>query len=498
MPESLKDGRYALLGLLGEGAQGQTFDGVDLREGRPVAIKRFDVRTARTWKDAELAERETRVLQTISHPRLPRYVDHFEHDGALYLVMDKIDGESLASLRKTGAVFSRDEAVRLLRDASEVLEYLHGRTPPVIHRDLKPGNVIRRLDGSFAFVDFGAVRDRLRPEGGSTMVGTFGYMAPEQFQGRALPASDVYSVAATVLSMLTGREPESLPHTGLRVDVRAVLQGRDNEGLVDVLERMLEPDPDRRASRIAPLLERLERSGGRTGDRDASGERPSWRESLREGFEDKAREYEARAQEYEERAARGGAGADGWRRGAEGWRKGADRFRANVEKHHERLARDAERHARREARRAARRARWIVRSRTPGSIPWPLILALWLFFTFGIVAVAIATQIVVPLALQILALLFARRGLTAAAESVRRAGARATENMARSRRWAVGGGSPDDETHDEVRSPGEAAEPPGRARVADDASPKVRVGSAEDEVIAEAEPSNVEATHSKR
>ena len=171
----------------GEGAQGRTFDGVDKRDGQPVAIKRFDVRGAASWKDVELAEREARVLQSLSHPKLPRYVDHFEEDGALYLVMEKIEGESLAVLRKRGVTLGEEDVVRLLRDASDVLDYLHGRSPPVIHRDLKPGNVIRRPDGSFAFVDFGAVRDKLRPEGGSTVVGTFGYMAPEQFQGRAPP-----------------------------------------------------------------------------------------------------------------------------------------------------------------------------------------------------------------------------------------------------------------------------------------------------------------------
>ena len=173
MAEALKDGRYSLVGLLGQGAQGQTYDALDLREGRAVAIKRFDIRTAKTWKEAELAEREARTLQALSHPGLPRYVDHFEEGGSLYLVMDKIEGESLAALRKRGVVFSRDDVVRFFRDAAQILSYLHGRAPPVIHRDLKPNNVIRRPDGSFAFVDFGAVRDRLRPEGGSTIVGTF-------------------------------------------------------------------------------------------------------------------------------------------------------------------------------------------------------------------------------------------------------------------------------------------------------------------------------------
>src|SRR5579859_5756674 len=159
--------------------------------------------------------------------------------------MEKIDGESLATLRKRGVVLPEREVVRLLRDAADVLGYLHGRTPPVVRRDLKPGNVIRRPDGSFAFVDFGAVRDKLRPEGGSTVVGTFGFMAPEQFQGRALPGSDVYALGATIVAMMTGRDPEELPHKGLTLDVRAALGGRGSERLVRVLEQMLEPDPDR-------------------------------------------------------------------------------------------------------------------------------------------------------------------------------------------------------------------------------------------------------------
>src|ERR1700722_13721860 len=88
----LRDGRYVLLGALGQGTQGTTWDAVDKREGRPVAIKEFDVRGARAWKDVELAEREARVLSDLDHPMLPRYVEHFEEGGALYLVMEKIDG----------------------------------------------------------------------------------------------------------------------------------------------------------------------------------------------------------------------------------------------------------------------------------------------------------------------------------------------------------------------------------------------------------------------
>jgi hypothetical protein len=370
MAETLRDGRFVVLGSLGEGAQGKTFDGVDKREGQPVAIKRFDVRGAATWKDVDLAEREARVLQSLSHPKLPRYIDRFEEGGALYLVMEKIEGESLGAVRKRKGTLAEKDVVRLLRDASDVLDYLHGRSPPVIHRDLKPGNVLRRPDGSFAFVDFGAVRDKLRPEGGSTVVGTFGYMAPEQFQGRALPGSDVYAIGATAVAMLTGREPEDLPHRGLALDVRAALRGQASDRLVEVLEQMLDPDPDRRASRIAPLLARLD-----------GGKRP-------------------------ERIAREPVDPRG------------DRF--------------ARRQARRAARRAERQARRQGRRSYRGP-PFPFSLVLSLVFLAATIVVSIVTQVVVPVVLTVLSIFFARRGLTAAVRAVQNAGHRAVDAMDRAR-----------------------------------------------------------------
>src|SRR5580692_11840998 len=279
MHETLQDGRFVVIGTLGEGAQGKTFDGVDKREGQPVAIKRFDVRGAATWKDVDLAEREARVLQSLSHPKLPRYIDRFEEGGALYLVMEKIEGESLGALRKRRATLAEKDVVRLLRDAADVLDYLHARTPAVIHRDLKPGNVLRRPDGSFAFVDFGAVRDKLRPEGGSTVVGTFGYMAPEQFQGRALPGSDVYAVAATALSLVTGREPEDLPHRGLAIDVPAALGTGAEPWLVRALSAMLEPDPDKRPARVTTLRPKQEPNATRSRRERAERQRQAARES---------------------------------------------------------------------------------------------------------------------------------------------------------------------------------------------------------------------------
>lgn len=297
-PESLRGGRYAVTRLLGEGGQAATFEAVDKQGGKLVAIKRFRVKGAKSWKEVELAEREARVLASLAHPSLPRYVEHFEEDGELFLVTEMIEGESLAALRKKGETLSEADVVRLLRDASSALDYLHRRPSPIVHRDLKPSNVLRRPDGSFAFIDFGAVRDRMKPEGGSTVVGTFGFMAPEQFQGRAMPASDVYGVGATALTLLTGVEPEDQPHRGLAIDVAAALRGgATSAGLAAALRAMLEPDPDERAPRIAPLLEGIGR--GEHGERERKS-RADARSDVRADLRDRR---EARADRHERRRA---------------------------------------------------------------------------------------------------------------------------------------------------------------------------------------------------
>jgi serine/threonine protein kinase len=179
--EEVGQGRYVVTGSLGAGSQAETLEAVDKREGRPVAIKRFTLRGAKSWKDVELAEREATVLSALNHPSLPRYIEHFEEGGALYLVMEKVEGESLAARRKKGAPLDHGQVLRFLRDAAESLRYLHSQAPPIVHRDIKPGNVILRPDGSHCLVDFGSVRDRLKPEGGSTVVGPIGVIGPAHF-----------------------------------------------------------------------------------------------------------------------------------------------------------------------------------------------------------------------------------------------------------------------------------------------------------------------------
>ncbi len=245
-------GRYRLIRSLGAGGQGHTYLVEDEQSGEEVALKRFDLRAATDWKRVELFERECKVLRSIRHPAVPRYLDQFEHDGAYYLVMERVQGESLQERRQRGVLLSEAEVWRLLHEVGAILDELHAMQPPIIHRDVKPHNLVRRPDGTMALVDFGAVRDMLMARGGSTVAGTFGYMAPEQLHGRALPQTDVYGLGATVVALMTGREPEELEHKGLRIDLAKEL--RASAALIAVLQRMLEPDPDARPSTVRAAM----------------------------------------------------------------------------------------------------------------------------------------------------------------------------------------------------------------------------------------------------
>lgn len=245
--------RYELGEPLGQGGQGRTYRARDRETDRPVAVKVIQLGSASGgWKSFDLFERECQVLRSLEHPAIPRYLDTFaiEEEGRYFLVMELVEGESLRALLLERQTLSEGQLWNLLHQALEILDYLHGRRPPVIHRDLKPANLIRRPDGRLALVDFGGVRVALQPEGGSTMIGTFGYMAPEQLHGEATPATDLYALGATLAALASGTEADKLPRQGLKVDLAAVLP---DSLLRALLSRLLEPDPTNRPASVAAV-----------------------------------------------------------------------------------------------------------------------------------------------------------------------------------------------------------------------------------------------------
>ncbi|MCC5896854.1 MAG: serine/threonine protein kinase [Phormidium sp. BM_Day4_Bin.17] len=237
--------RYKVLGILGRGGSGFTYRVEDTLTGRQIALKELSFRGLSNWKKLELFEREAQILASLDHPALPDYVDYFQVDTddnrLFYIAQNIVEGTSLADLVWQGERFTEAEAKRIAKEIVQILQYLHGLNPPVIHRDIKPQNIIRGIDGRIFLVDFGAVQTVYRNTSamGSTVVGTYGYMAPEQFRGQAIPATDLYGLGATLLCLLTHQNPGDLPHNRLKIDFRPYVSV--SESFANWLDTLLEP-----------------------------------------------------------------------------------------------------------------------------------------------------------------------------------------------------------------------------------------------------------------
>lgn len=250
-------GRYAIDGVLGEGSQGTTFTGSDLKTGARVAVKVFDLGRAKDWKAQELFDREVQTLKDVEHPAIPKLLDVIvdPDTGARAQVRTLIPGDSLKEVIERDGPLREAALWNILVDAADVLGALHTRASPIVHRDLKPSNLIRRTDGKTCLVDFGGV-GRTRDAAGSTVVGTFGYMAPEQLYGAQTPATDMYSLGATVLALATGKEPEELPRDGLSLDVDKAAP-QLSQRLRTLLSKLTAPDPKARPQDARQLLGEL-------------------------------------------------------------------------------------------------------------------------------------------------------------------------------------------------------------------------------------------------
>jgi serine/threonine protein kinase len=256
-------GRYAVERFAGEGSQGATFIGTDSKTGARVAIKLFDLGKATDWKAQELFEREVQTLKRLRHPGIPQFLDVVVDDdtGARALVMTHIPGESLGDVWRRDGVIPEKRVWGYVNDAAQILAAVHGEG--VIHRDLKPDNFILRPDGTLAIVDFGGV-GHVRAAAGSTVVGTFGYMAPEQLYGAQTPATDLYALGATLLTVATNKSPEDQPRRGLAIDVDAAAPFLSSP-LRSLLATLLAPDPQERPRDGAALLVMLKAlSSGRS------------------------------------------------------------------------------------------------------------------------------------------------------------------------------------------------------------------------------------------
>lgn len=260
-PEQILHERYQLKKRLGKNAGRQTWLAEDIGVSPPesVIVKLLAFGGEVQWDDLKLFEREAQVLKQLNHPRIPKYRDYFHIDDQLLwfgLVHEYIPGLSLKELLTQGKRFTQKQIRTIAADVLKILKFLHQLNPVVLHRDIKPSNLIWGEDDLVYLVDFGAVQDRAIKEGATfTVVGTYGYAPMEQFGGRAVPASDLYALGATLIHLLTGITPAELPQQNLRIS----FQERVNlsPGMIKWIERLIEPAPEQRFKSAAEALSAL-------------------------------------------------------------------------------------------------------------------------------------------------------------------------------------------------------------------------------------------------
>lgn len=204
MPGTLIGGHYIIDTLINTGGFGSVYRGIDRSEGdRPCAIKEtYDVTPAARRQ----ALTEAAVLFTIRSKHLPQVYDAFEDNGRFYLVMQLIEGQTLLQInRQRGGPCSEQEVLRWLLPIIEVLQELHSRNPAVIHRDIKPGNIILTPDGTAVLVDFGITKLYDPSSNTQTLVRAVseGFSPIEQYLSKTGPQSDIYAMAATMYFLLT-------------------------------------------------------------------------------------------------------------------------------------------------------------------------------------------------------------------------------------------------------------------------------------------------------
>lgn len=246
-----------------------------------VVVKLLIFHSELKWETAKLFEREANTLKSLDHPAIPHYLDYFDVETALgkgfALVQSFIDADSLAQQISVGRRFSEAELIEIAGDVLGVLTYLHSCNPPVIHRDIKPSNILLSTQAppaqKLSLIDFGAVQ-AMQSEGGTrTVVGTYGYMPPEQFGDRAVPASDLYGLGMTLIYLASGQQPADLPQKNLRVQFEHSVSL--SPLFVQWLQKMTLPALDERFQSAAQALQSLEMIA-LAGDDNLSGPFEDW------------------------------------------------------------------------------------------------------------------------------------------------------------------------------------------------------------------------------
>jgi serine/threonine-protein kinase len=266
-------GRYRMEALLATGGMGEVWAGRDLLLDRAVAVKVLGGALAGDGRAAERLRREARAAARLEHPNIARVLDLGEQDGRPYLVMELLEGESLAARIGRAGGMTPPEASRVVAAVADALEAAHRAR--VVHRDVKPGNVFLTSDGEVKVLDFGiasAAGEAALTTG--EMLGTPAYLAPERVLGHpATPAADIYALGVVLYELLAGRRPFedgsdielAMAHVHAHPAPLAVAAPSAPPFLVAACEQAMAKDPSARPPSAAAFgqLIRAQRPGSR-------------------------------------------------------------------------------------------------------------------------------------------------------------------------------------------------------------------------------------------
>jgi len=260
--------RYKVEKQLGRKSGRWTLLATDIANETPAILKLISMDDELHPDVLRLFDREMSILKSLNHPALPQYLDYFEIDlpkemKALVLVQSYIEGISIDKYLRKGRIFSEKEARNISKAILKILAYLHSHEPCIVHRDIKPSNILLvnppDKKSKVCLVDLGSVKQIASRPSHTTvlsLVGDENYMAPEQLGGRAVLSSDLYSLGLTVLTLLTGLEPDSLPKKGMSVDVYGVQQCSPE--FAQWLSKMIEPTIQKRFATVDEALNVLQ------------------------------------------------------------------------------------------------------------------------------------------------------------------------------------------------------------------------------------------------
>lgn len=220
MVSQVLGGRYEVQQQLGKQAGRQTLLGRDFKTQKLVVIKLLTFDSDFGWEDLKLCMREAQAFKALAHPSIPPYLNYFEIDSptdkGFALVQTYIEGKSLEEQCQSGRTFSEADVKQIGKALLKILTYLHTQEPVILHGNLKPSNILLtnrtgNSVGEVYLVDFYPVQ--LAVEKGEMNIGVEkGYVPPEQVDGRTVPASELYSLGATLIYLVTGKHPKDLPH----------------------------------------------------------------------------------------------------------------------------------------------------------------------------------------------------------------------------------------------------------------------------------------------